>query len=86
MEWGLVCSVVSDDQLEAATEELVQKILKYSPAIMQFAKSAILGGLNKNLVDAMDYISWTRYAAENLGISREAARAIAEKRQPEYPA
>jgi hypothetical protein len=53
---------------------------------MQFAKSSILGGLNKNLVDAMDYISWTRYAAENLGISKEAARAIAEKRQPKYPA
>jgi 2-(1,2-epoxy-1,2-dihydrophenyl)acetyl-CoA isomerase len=86
LEWGLVYRVVPDDQLEAATEELAQKILKYSPAIMQFAKSSILGGLNKNLVDAMDYISWTRYAAENLGISKEAARAIAEKRQPKYPA
>jgi 2-(1,2-epoxy-1,2-dihydrophenyl)acetyl-CoA isomerase len=86
LEWGLVYRVVPDDQLEAATEELVQKVLKYSPAVMQFAKSSILGGLNKNLVDAMDYISWTRYAAENLGISKEAARAIAEKRQPKYPA
>ena len=86
LEWGLVYRVVPDDQVESATEELVQKILKYSPAVMQFAKSSILGGLRKNLVDAMDYISWTRYVAENLGISKEAARAIAEKRQPEYPA
>ena len=53
---------------------------------MQFAKASILGGLNKNLVDAMDYVSWTRYVAENLGITKEAAKAIAEKRPPQYPA
>ena len=86
LEWGLVYQVVPDDQLESATEELVQKILRYSPAVMQFAKASILGGLNKNLVDAMDYVSWTRYVAENLGITREAAKAIAEKRPPQYPA
>ena len=86
LEWGLCYQVVPDVQLEAATEELVQKILRYSPAIMQFAKTSILGGLNKNLVDAMDYITWTRYVAQNLGIVKEAAKAIAEKRPPQYPA
>ena len=53
---------------------------------MQFAKASIMGGLAKDLVNAMDYISWTRYVARNLGITKEAARAIAEKRQPQYPA
>ena len=85
-EWGLVYKVVPDDQLGDAVDELAEKILKYSPAVMQFAKASILGGLNKNLPDAMDYVSWTRHVAENLGISKEAARAIAEKRQPNYPA
>jgi len=85
-DWGLVYQVVPDSQLEAATEELVQKILRYSPATMQFAKASILGGLSKDLVNAMDYITWTRYVTQNLGIEKEAARAIAEKRPPRYPA
>ena len=86
LEWGLVYQVVPDDQLASATEELVNKILRYSPAVMQFAKASIMSGLTKNLVDAMDYISWTRYVAQNLGIVKEAAKAIAEKRPPQYPA
>ncbi|MFC2041844.1 enoyl-CoA hydratase/isomerase family protein, partial [Chloroflexota bacterium] len=86
LEWGLVYQVVAEDQLEAAIEELVTKILRYSPAVMQYAKASIMGGLSKNLVDAMDYIGWTRYAAQNLGIVKEAARAISEKRPPDYPA
>lgn len=86
LEWGLVYQVVADDQLGAAVEELVTKILRYSPAVMQYAKAAILGGLSKNLADAMDYIGWTRYAAQNLGIVKAAARAISEKRPPDYPA
>jgi len=85
-EWGLVYQVVPDNQLETATEELVQKILRWSPAIMQFTKASILGGLSKDLVTAMDYVSWTRYVTQNLGIEKEAAQAIAEKRAPEYPA
>lgn len=86
LDWGLVYQVVPDDQVEAATDRLVQKILRYSPAVMQFAKASILGGLSKDLASAMDYISWTRYVAQNLGIVKEAARAIAEKREPRYPA
>ena len=85
-EWGLAYKVVADDQLESVTEELVQKILRWSPAIMQFTKASILGGLSRNLVDAMDYVRWTRYVTENLGIQKEAARAIVEKRPPRYPA
>ena len=85
-EWGLVYQVVPDDQLESATEELVQKILRWSPAIMQFTKASILGGLTKDLVNAMDYVSWTRYVTQNLGIEKEAAQAIAQKRPPNYPA
>jgi len=53
---------------------------------MQFSKAPILGGLNKDLEDAMDYITWTRYVSQNLGIVKEAAQAIAEKRKPNYPA
>jgi enoyl-CoA hydratase/carnithine racemase len=85
-EWGLAYKVVPDDQLEAATDALCEKILQYSPAIMQFAKASIMGGLNKDLVNAMDYITWTRYVAQNLGIVKEAALAISEKRKPDYPA
>lgn len=86
LDWGLVYQVVPDDRLESATEELVQKILRWSPAIMQFTKSSIMGGLSKDLVNAMDYISWTRYVTQNLGIEKEAATALAEKRTPTYPA
>jgi 2-(1,2-epoxy-1,2-dihydrophenyl)acetyl-CoA isomerase len=86
LEWGLVYKVVPNDQLVAATDELCEKILRFSPAVMQFTKASILGGLNKDLVNAMDYISWTRYVTRNLGIVKEAAQAIAEKRKPKYPA
>jgi enoyl-CoA hydratase/carnithine racemase len=85
-EWGLIYKVVSEGQLEVATNELCEKILQYSPAIMQFSKASILGGLNKDLENAMDYITWTRYVSQNLGIVKEAAQAIAEKRKPDYPA
>ncbi len=86
LEWGLAYKVVPDAKLEEAVEELIQKLLKYSPAILQFTKASIMGGLNKNLENAMDYISWTRYVAQNLGIVKEAATAIAQKREPHYPA
>jgi len=36
--------------------------------------------------NAMGYVTWTRYVAQNLGIVKEAARAISEKRPPQYPA
>ena len=85
-EWGLIYKVVPEDQMKAATDELCEKILQYSPAIMQFSKASILGGLNKDLEGAMDYITWTRYVSQNLGIVKEAAQAIAEKRKPNYPA
>lgn len=85
-EWGLAYKVVPDSELEPAVETLVDKILEYSPAIMQFTKASIYGGLTKDFKNAMEYIAWTRYVAENLGIAKEAARAIAEKRPPNYPA
>lgn len=43
-----------------------------------------MNGLNKDLPEAMDYVSWTRYVAQNLGLVREAAKAISEKRPPQY--
>ena len=85
-EWGLVYKVVSENQLEAATDELCEKLLQYSPAVMQYTKASILGGLHKDLPNAMDYISWTRHMAINLGIVQEAAGAISQKRRPNYPA
>ncbi|MFT3817478.1 MAG: enoyl-CoA hydratase/isomerase family protein [Rubrivivax sp.] len=86
LEWGLAYKVVAGAQLDTAVETLVQKILEYSPAVMQFTKASIYGGLTKDFRNAMDYISWTRYVCENLGIAKEAANAIAEKRPPNYPA
>ncbi len=86
LEWRLVYKVVPRDQLEKATEELVGKILKFSPAVMQYAKASIMGGLNKNLEDAMDIIRWYKFSVQNLGIIKEAAKAIVEKRDPKYPA
>jgi 2-(1,2-epoxy-1,2-dihydrophenyl)acetyl-CoA isomerase len=83
---GLVYKVVPHEKLENATEELIGKLLKYSPAVMQFTKRSIMDGLEKNLAQAMDYISYTRYICDNLGIIQEAAKAISQKRPPKYPA
>ncbi len=83
---GMVYKVVPHNKLESATEELVGKLLKFSPAVLQFTKRSIMDGLEKNLAQAMDYISYTRYICYNMGIIGEAAKAIAEKRPPQYPA
>lgn len=86
LDWGLVYQVVPDDQLENATEELVQKLLRWSPTLLQFAKATIKRGLTRDLDATMDYLRWATLMAENLGIVREGARAIAEKRPPQFPA
>jgi len=83
---GLAHKVVPHDQLESTTEELVNKLLKFSPTVLQFAKRSITNGLEKGFESAMEYISYTRYICDDLGIIREAAQAIAEKREPQYPA
>ncbi len=86
VEWGLAYRAVPDGQLDDATETLVKRILEYSPSVLQFTKASIMGGLSKDLPNAMDYVSWTRYAAGNLGVTKEATRAIADKKDPDYPA
>ncbi len=83
---GLALKVVPHDQLENATEELITKLLKFSPTVLHFTKRAIMNGLEKGFESTMDYISYTRYICDDLGIIREAAQAIAEKREPQYPA
>ncbi len=81
---GLVNKVVPADKLKEAVEEIIGKIMKKSPAIMQLAKIAVNKSfetpLSVGMVDEADLFAMC-FGTED---QKEGARAFLEKRPPVY--
>lgn len=81
---GLVYKTVPHEELMNAVEDLIGKLLKLSPAVLQHSKRSILNGLEQDFVTTMEYIRYTRALCGHLGIIEEAAMALIEKRAPNF--
>ena len=81
---GLVYKTVPHEELMREAERLIQKLLSFSPAVLHHTKHSILKGLEQDFATAMEHIRYTRAVCAHLGIIEEAARAIMEKRAPDW--
>jgi 2-(1,2-epoxy-1,2-dihydrophenyl)acetyl-CoA isomerase len=79
---GLVTKVVPHDELEAATEELAEKLAKGPPLAIARSKGMIYQGLDMELERAMDDIMEAWITLSRTEDHREALSAFLEKREP----
>ncbi len=84
-EMGLVNQVVAPEELEAATDKLVQGLLGLSGVILKLTKKAIVGGLLDDTAQGLDYIEKV-YLDEVMGTAdaEEGLKAFLEKRKPQW--
>jgi enoyl-CoA hydratase len=86
LAWGLVNRVVPRDQLEAATADLVGRILACAPAAVRLQKELIVRWRNTDLRTAIAYginAFAQTYASEDV---REATQAFLDKRPARFTA
>lgn len=79
---GLVTTVVPHEELEVATRELAEKLVKAAPLAIQKAKRAIYAGLNMDLETSMKYIQPLMREIQQSEDHKEGTRAFLEKREP----
>lgn len=81
---GLVNVVVPHEQLEAATNQMVQRFIRNSPRIVAMIKQAVYKSLNATFDEMLDYETAAQKACFELEDSAEGLNAFVEKRQPEF--
>jgi len=81
---GLVYKTVPHDQLMAEVEVLIDKLLKFSPAVLAHTKHSIMAGLEQDFASAMEYVRFSRAVVAHLGVIDEAASALVQKRPPKW--
>jgi enoyl-CoA hydratase/carnithine racemase len=81
---GLVNQVVDDDQLEAATQAVVDKIAKKSPLGLRRMKALIDDGLQQTVDTALRLELLASEAHAHSADIREGLAAFNEKRKPRF--
>ncbi|MBI4283469.1 MAG: enoyl-CoA hydratase/isomerase family protein [Chloroflexi bacterium] len=81
---GLVTMVVPHEELESATRELAEKILKNPPLAIKAAKRVIYAGLDMDLEANLEYIAPILKELRATEDHKEGARAFVEKREPVF--
>lgn len=84
MHHGLINEVVGFDQLGAAAERWLDRLLRASPLAVQAAKQAALSRLSHPLADALTTRFERIEAYASSEDAREGAVAFAERRAPEW--
>jgi enoyl-CoA hydratase len=84
LKYGIVNKVVPAAELRAATEKLVNDLLRNSPAILKIAKMAVNKSLDLPLTVGMDYERELFAMCFGTADQKEGAKAFFEKRKPEY--
>ena len=81
---GLVTMVVPHEELESATRELAEKLVKGPPLAIQKAKRAIYEALGMDLQAALQYAGSAVVELRQTEDHKEGARAFVEKREPVF--
>ncbi|MEJ5256085.1 MAG: enoyl-CoA hydratase-related protein [Acidimicrobiales bacterium] len=84
LEWGLVNAVVPDDELDAATFELLRRATRGSPASKALGKHAFYTQIDLDEQKAYAYAVEVMAAASQLPDAREAVQAFIDKREPDF--
>jgi len=84
LAWGLVNRVVAPDELEAATAELIGKVLACAPSAIRLQKELIIRWRNTDQRTAIAYGINAFAQAYATGDAREAQQAFLDKRSPKF--
>jgi enoyl-CoA hydratase len=84
LAWGLLNRVVEPEQLEAAVDEMVQRIVACAPMAVRLQKSLIVRWRESDLTTAVRAGIAAFAASYATGEPREGARAFLEKRPPRF--
>jgi enoyl-CoA hydratase/carnithine racemase len=84
LDWGLVNRVVPADQLDAATEELLERVTLGSAASKGIGKQALYAQIDLDQPKAYAYAIEVMAATSQLPDAREGMHAFLEKRKPQW--
>lgn len=83
-EIGLVTFVVPDDELDAFTEDYVQKLVRGPQQAIRMMKRAVYQNQNMDLRSSLDMISSFMAIVTELDDYKKGVQAVVEKRKPEF--
>jgi enoyl-CoA hydratase/carnithine racemase len=83
-DWGLVNAVVADDELDAATADLLGRATRGSGSSKATGKRAMYAQLDLPLADAYRLATDVMAQASQTPDAREGVRAFLDKRQPRW--
>jgi 2-(1,2-epoxy-1,2-dihydrophenyl)acetyl-CoA isomerase len=83
-EWGLVHEVVEDEQLEAATERLVDRLAESATIAVGLTKWLLQRSLDVDLADALANEAFALELSARSRDFKEGLAAFAKKRPPRY--
>ncbi|HEX3925215.1 MAG TPA: enoyl-CoA hydratase-related protein [Streptosporangiaceae bacterium] len=84
LDWGLVNRVVPADQLDAATEDLLERVTLGSAASKGIGKQALYTQVDLDQPKAYAYAIEVMAATSQLPDAREGMHAFLEKRKPQW--
>ena len=84
LDWGLVNRVVPADELDAAVDELVAQIVRYSPRVIGLGKRAFYDQIERAEADAYTLVQPIMAANAANPDAQEGIAAFLEKRQPNW--
>jgi enoyl-CoA hydratase/carnithine racemase len=84
LELGMVNKVVPHDELESATDEVVQKLLNNAPLAMRAIKEVAVRGLSMRLEDRVRLAGIVNRRLQRTEDAQEGLAAFAEKRTPVF--
>jgi enoyl-CoA hydratase/carnithine racemase len=86
LDWGLVNRVVPTDELDAAVDELVAQIVRFSPRVIGLGKRAFYDQIERAETDAYALVQPVMAANAANADAQEGIAAFLEKRQPNWAA
>jgi enoyl-CoA hydratase len=84
LRWGLVNTVVPDDQLDQAVDELVGKLLKKSATALRLSKEAVIAATNMGLYEGVAHELKLFTGIFETPDAKEGVAAFLEKRKPTF--
>src|ERR671936_91534 len=84
LEWGLVNKVVPAEQLEAAVADLVERIARPSPLVIEIGKEAFYEQIDRDEPGAYELTRSVMVRNMLAADAQEGIDAFLEKRQPEW--
>jgi enoyl-CoA hydratase/carnithine racemase len=85
MEWGLVNRVVPESELDAALDQMIGQITRFSPLVLGIGKEAFYAQIELDEHRAYDLTKATMTSNIRLGAAQEGMASFVEKRTPEWP-